>query len=468
MTLINDRFMLTNSSGYQLYHQLAKLLPIIDFHCHLEAKDIYENRPFDNITQLWLGGDHYKWRAMRANGIPERKITGDASAQEKFQAWAETVEASFGNPIYHWSHLELAHYFNITTPLNSKNWLSIMNECNKQLRHADFLPQALIRRSGVEIICTTDNPLDDLTYHRLLQQQGEFAIRVLPSFRPDDVFTTESQAFQQFISQLERIAQYRIESLSDFLAALEQRIDYFHLMGCRISDHGLQEIPYVKLNKPQQEALFHQRLTGKTLTDEEMRGWNSMMLIALAAKYKQRDWAMQIHFGALRNNNANQLARIGINSGFDSIGDQVCLAANLNALLNAMAEQNALPKTIIYNLNPAYNDVVASCLANFQTGEAGIKSPLQFGAGWWFNDTQRGMRNQLSTLADQGLLFHFIGMLTDSRSFVSYTRHDYFRRILCDLIGGWVERGEVPEDKDILASMIKGICVDNARRYFSF
>jgi D-glucuronate isomerase (EC 5.3.1.12) len=460
--------MINNASGKKLYSELAKALPIIDYHCHLDATAILENKPFTHISQLWLEGDHYKWRAMRANGIPEEKITGNASAEEKFEAWAQTVEASFGNPLYHWTHLELKYYFDIDETLNGKNWRDIMNRCNALLRGEDFLPQALIRRSNVEALCTTDGPLDDLQSHLLLAANDSFATLVLPTFRPDELFDTDPQRFLTFISRLAQKTAAPIASLEQFLAALESRIDFFHSAGCRISDHGPQALRYCETDAAARAALFRRRLAGEALTEDERQAWDSLIFVALARMYKQRDWAMQIHFGAIRNNNAPMLHKAGINSGFDSIGDQTHLAESLNALLNAMAENDGLPKTIVYNLNASYNDVVASTLANFQSGEEGVKSPLQFGSGWWFNDTRRGMVNQLNALADQGLLANFIGMLTDSRSFVSYTRHDYFRRILCDLIGGWVERGEVPNDEEILASMIRGICVDNARRYFRF
>lgn len=468
MPLINNSFMINSITGEKLYSELAKTLPIIDYHCHLDAKAIWENKPFADISQLWLEGDHYKWRAMRANGIPERKITGDACAEEKFEAWAQTVEASFGNPLYHWTHLELKHYFDIDDTLNSKNWREIMQRCNEQLHGSDFLPQALIRRSNVEALCTTDGPLDDLHFHLQLAANHDFSTLVLPTFRPDELFDTDPERFLTFVSRLAQKTETPIVSLEQFLAALELRIDFFHSAGCRISDHGPLAVRYCHIDATAQAVLFQRRLGGEVLTEDELQAWDSLIFVALARMYKQRNWAMQIHFGAIRNNNKHMFHKVGINCGFDSIGDQTHLAESLNALLNAMAENDGLPKTILYNLNAGYNDVVASTIANFQSGEEGVKSPLQFGSGWWFNDTRRGMVNQLNALADQGLLANFIGMLTDSRSFVSYTRHDYFRRILCDLLGGWVEKGEVPNDEEILATMIRGICVDNARRYFRF
>lgn len=468
MSFINDRFMITNEPGLKLYQQVAKHLPIIDYHCHLDAKEIYENKTFDNITQLWLAGDHYKWRAMRANGVSEALITGDASDEEKFQAWAQTVESCFGNPLYHWTHLELNFYFACDKMLDNHNWREVMETCNRRLQEDEFKPRALISRSGVEVICTTDSPLDSLHYHRLLANDNTLTFRVLPTFRPDEMFDENPATWLAFIAKLAELTDKQISSLDDFEAAIAQRIDFFHDAGCRISDHGPLEINYVPAEKAQVVSLFAKKLNGDTLSVNDHAILSSAMFILLAKQYKKRRWAMQIHFGAIRNNNSKMREALGINTGFDSINDQVNLASSLNRLLDAMAQQNALPKTILYNLNPIYNDIVATTVANFQSAEEGVKSPIQFGSGWWFNDTRRGMESQLNSLADQGLLMNFVGMLTDSRSLVSYTRHDYFRRILCNLIGGWVERGEVPDNKDILTRMIKNICHDNAENYFKF
>ncbi|MTH46086.1 glucuronate isomerase [Intestinirhabdus alba] len=468
MNFINDRFMINNEAGVRLYLEVAKDLPIVDYHCHLDAKEIYENRPFADISQLWLSGDHYKWRAMRANGIDERFITGDASPEEKFRAWAETVEAAFGNPLYHWTHLELNRYFDCNTLLDGQNWREVMNHCNRLLKEDDFKPRRLMERSGVEVICTTDGPLDTLEYHRLLQEDASFAVRVLPTFRPDEVFSESAAAFSRFIEQLGQLTGAAIGSFAQFTHAIGQRIAFFHQAGCRISDHGPVSVDYQAAEAAQIEALFSRKAAGNALSAEEEAQLNSAIFVMLAGHYRAKNWAMQIHFGAIRDNNSRMRQRVGINSGFDSIGDQSRLAASLNQLLDAMARADALPKTILYNLNASYNDVVASTIANFQSAEHGVKSPIQFGSGWWFNDTRRGMESQLNSLADQGLLMHFVGMLTDSRSFVSYPRHDYFRRILCNLIGGWVERGEVPNNQAILTTMIRNICYDNANRYFNF
>ena len=468
MDFINDRFMIDNEVGARLYQDVAKDLPIIDYHCHLEAKDIYENKRVEDITQLWLAGDHYKWRAMRANGIDERFITGDASAEEKFQAWAETVEAAFGNPLYHWTHLELSKYFDCNVNLDSQNWREVMDHCNRVIKQNNFKPRYLMEHSNVEAICTTDAPLDSLEYHRLLKQDKTFSIKVLPTFRPDDVFNENAIEFAHFITQLSHLTDVGIDSFGSFAEAIGKRIDWFHLNGCRISDHGPVSIDYQASEPEQVNDLFSRKAGGVLLTGAEEAQLNSAIFVMLAGHYKARDWAMQIHFGALRSNNSQMRQQLGINTGFDSINDQSSLASSLNQLLDAMAKANALPKTILYNLNAIYNDVVATTIANFQSAEYGVNSPMQFGSGWWFNDTRRGMENQLNSLADQGLLMHFIGMLTDSRSFVSYTRHDYFRRILCNLIGGWVEKGEMPNNQQILTRMIRNICHDNANNYFKF
>ncbi|WP_148250009.1 glucuronate isomerase [Raoultella terrigena] len=468
MALINERFMMSNDRGVSLYNDIAKDLPIIDYHCHLEARDIYENNAFANISELWLSGDHYKWRAMRANAIDERFITGDAAAEEKFQAWAETVESCFGNPLYHWTHLELQAYFDCDEALNRQSWRRIMNHCNARLRENAFTPRQLILRSNVETICTTDSPLDTLHYHKLLKSDDGFPVKVLPTFRPDGFFEENPQAFFIFMQQLAAIADVPIATLDDFERALANRVDYFHDAGCRISDHGLQALVWREVSRPEAARLFAQKLSGQELTAEELHGLNSAIFVLLAKHYRRCGWAMQIHFGAIRNNNSLMLEQSGINSGFDSIADQPALAGSLNQFLDGLSRRHALPKTIVYNLNAAYNDVVASAIANFQSAEHGVKSPIQFGSGWWFNDTRRGMESQLNTLADQGLLMNFIGMLTDSRSLISYPRHDYFRRILCNLIGGWVTRCEVHDDEVILTRMIKNICHDNAQAYFKF
>lgn len=381
MAFINDNFMIPSITGRKLYARVAKDLPVIDYHCHLLARDIYDNHHFTDITALWLEGDHYKWRAMRANAIPENKITGNASAEEKFEAWARTVEACPGNPLYHWTHLELNTYFQITEPLNSKNWREVMKTCNSQLQQSTFRPRELIMRSGVELLCTTDSPLDDLRYHKLLQDDVSFTPRVLPTFRPDELFEPDENIFYNFVLCLEEKAKQEINGLQQFQVALENRIIWFHKHGCRISDHGLHTLHFEPVTKKYFASLTAKRLARTTLTEHELICWQSAILIMLAAFYKKYDWAMQIHFGALRNNHSRHYRNTGINSGFDSITDQTRLAVSLNGLLNAIDQNSGLPRVILNNLNAAYNDVVATAAGNFQSGEDGIPSPVQFGAG---------------------------------------------------------------------------------------
>ncbi|AUH02028.1 glucuronate isomerase [Prodigiosinella confusarubida] len=467
MAFIGKDFILNNETARKLYHDVAEHQPIIDYHCHLDPKVIAEDRPFADITALWLAGDHYKWRAMRANGIPEEKITGNATAIEKFQAWAETVESCIGNPLYHWTHLELKFYFGITETLNSHNWKSVWEKCNELLRSPAFSPRGLIKKSNVETICTTDAPTDSLEYHDILRADKTFTTQVLPTFRPDEALDGHGDTFIQFIGRLEQLNNKTITHFQDFLDALDQRVAYFHQKGGRLSDHGLTKLEFMLSDEKEQEALFAKKRQGLALSHDDDARYKSAVLLSLAASYAKRDWAMQIHFGASRNNNSRMFKQLGANVGYDSICDQTDVASNINGLLDAMSRNDALPKVIFYNLDPTYNDVVASSLANFQAAGA-VKSRMQLGAGWWFNDTKRGMIRQLTALADHGLLVNFVGMLTDSRSFISYTRHEYFRRILCNLVGQWVTDGEIPDDNELLTRLIKNICYQNARDYFNF
>ncbi|WP_413728064.1 glucuronate isomerase [Sodalis sp. RH19] len=467
MAFIDRDFLLKSDCARELYHQVAALAPIIDYHCHLDPRVIAEDRPFANLTELWLAGDHYKWRAMRANGIPEEFITGNACAMEKFQAWAQTVEACVGNPLYHWTHLELKFYFGITEPLNGQNWRGVWDRVNPLLQQPSFSPRGLIRQSNVEVICTTDAPTDSLEYHQALRDDADFATRVLPTFRPDEALEADGDVFRRFIARLEQLNGAAIHRFDDYLAALDARVGYFHQHGGRLSDHGLTRIAYLPSTPMEQEALFQRKRAGDALAGDDQVRYQSAVLLALAGFYAKRGWTMQIHFGALRNANTRMFQQLGANVGYDSICDQSDIAPHLNRLFDAMAQRDALPTIIVYNLDPSLNDVVASTLANFQTG-GGVKSNMQFGAGWWFNDTRRGMIRQLTTLADHGLLMNFVGMLTDSRSFISYTRHDYFRRILCDLIGEWVTAGHIPADQALLEKLIGNICYQNAKVYFDF
>ncbi|MED4227530.1 glucuronate isomerase [Neobacillus cucumis] len=465
-SFIHDNFLLNNKFAVDLYHHYAKNMPIYDYHCHLSPKDIAENKKFNNITELWLSGDHYKWRALRAHGIEEYFITGDASDEEKFAAWAETVPFTIGNALYHWTHIELKRYFGVDELLNKDNWKKVYHRCNELLHQDEYSVQGLIKSSNLKVICTTDDPTDDLYYHDQIKQQKDFNVKVLPTFRPDKGLEINKETFVDFVNQLEEITNKTLTDFEDYIEALEERVQYFHDKGSRLADHGLSEIPFAYFEKNELDPIFKAGRKGERVSKEDEIKFKSALFIFLAKCYKKRNWAMQIHFGAIRNNNVKMYRRLGPDAGFDSISDQGEVAAPLNALLNALDSEDCLPRTIIYNLNPIYNDLIGSTIQNFQT-EAGIAGKIQFGSGWWFNDTKPGMIRQLSSLADQALLSHFIGMLTDSRSFISYSRHEYFRRVLCNLIGTWVEEGEVPNDPTLLQNLIENICYNNARNYFS-
>lgn len=405
---IHDDFMLKNEIAKMLYHEFAKDLPIIDYHCHLSPKMIAENHQFKNATELFLGGDHYKWRLMRSNGIGEAYITGDANDYDKWLAFAKTVPYMLGNPMYHWTHLELMRYFGIRETLSEKTAKTVWDRVNECLSKEDFRTQGLIKRSNVAVICTTDNPYDDLEYHKQLK---DFDTKVLPTFRPD--------------------------LNNDLRADITERMDYFHENGCRLSDHSLD-----------------------TMNDDIIE-----KLVFLGAEYAKRGWTMQLHIGAMRNNNTKMFEMLGADTGFDSIND-FRVAEGISKLLDALEQQDMLPKTILYTLNPKDNYVLGSMIGDFQ--KAPIPGKIQFGSGWWFNDQRDGMESQMKALANLGLLSRFVGMLTDSRSFVSYPRHEYFRRILCNLIGKWVEEGEYPADYEMLKELVEGICYKNAKTYFDF
>jgi glucuronate isomerase len=463
---IHENFLLNNKTAVELYHKYAENMPIYDYHCHLSPKDIAENRKFNNITELWLEGDHYKWRALRAHGIDEKYITGDGDPKDKFAAWAKTVPYTLGNALYHWTHIELKKYFGIEELLNEESCDKIWNRCNELLQQDDYSVQEIIKRSNVKVICTTDDPTDDLHYHEQIANLPDFTVKVLPTFRPDKGLEINKDTFIPFVKQLEEVTNQSFSSFEEYVQALEGRVQYFHEKGCRVSDHGLSEIPYAKFEHNELDAIFQAGRNGEAVSSEDEKKFKTAILMVLAKAYKERDWAMQIHFGAIRNNNSRMFKKLGPDAGFDSISDQGEVAAPLNALLDAFELAESLPKTILYNLNPVYNELIGTTIQNFQA-ESGIAGKIQFGSGWWFNDTKPGMLRQLTALADQGLLMHFVGMLTDSRSFISYSRHEYFRRILCNLIGTWVEDGEIPNDPALLQMMVENICYNNAKNYFS-
>lgn len=462
MTFIHEDFMLQNETAKTLYHQIAKDLPIIDYHCHLDPKEIAEDHAFEDITELWLAGDHYKWRAMRANGVSEELITGSGSSKEKFKAWAETAEMALGNPLFHWTQLELKEYFGIEELLGSDNWETIYDEANRQLKEDDMTAQSLITKSNVEFIGTTDTPFDSLEYHKQIADKEAFDVKVAPSFRPDELYDLSAED----VSRLEELTGKQAADYGTFLEIIEDRIDHFDRHGALISDHGITELLYEEASDEDIERIFISFKAGESVSDTDKAKWMTRLLIDLGQLYHDRGWIMQIHFGAIRNTNTRLFEQVGANVGVDSIFDQSKVAGHLNRLLDAMDKEGKLPKTIVYNLNPEHNHIVASAVANFQSNEEGIKGKVQFGAGWWFNDTEQGMVRQMETLADHGLLMHFVGMLTDSRSFVSYPRHDYFRRIFCNFVGEQVESGKFPDKPALLKQLVENVCYKNAKRYF--
>ncbi len=460
---MDNNFLLETETAKKLYHDYAKGMPIFDYHCHLSAKEISENKKYKNMTEIWLSGDHYKWRAMRSYGINEEFITGNKSDKEKFIMWAEVLSSAIGNPLYHWSHLELQRYFEIQEVLNFNNSEILWEKCNSLLEKEEFSVKELIKKSNVKCICTTDDPIDNLEYHKKIKEDKNFNTKVLPTFRPDRAVNIEKEEFLMYITEFEKVVGYNIDSYKKLQKALIERIDYFHEVGCRISDHGLDTAQYLEGTEYELNLILGKGLSKKSLNEKEIKIYKGQLINFLGKEYSKRKWTMQLHMGALRNNSKRMFELLGADTGFDSIGDLNC-AQDLSKLLNSLDCTNELPKTILYSLNPKDNYVLATMIGNFQGG--GIPSKIQFGSGWWFNDQRDGMELQLKTLGNLGILSKFVGMLTDSRSFLSFTRHEYFRRILCNLIGNWVENGEFPEDYEALEKIIKGICFDNAENYF--
>ena len=461
---MDENFLLNNKTAIMLYHEYAAGMPIYDFHCHLNPKEIAENKKYQNISELWLGGDHYKWRAMRSNGISERYITGDASPKEKFIKWAETIPNCIGNPLYHWTHLELKRYFGIDKLLSPETAEEIWEKCNQALQKDEFSARGLIQRSNVELICTTDDPVDSLEYHMAIAKDSSFKVKVLPTFRPDKSFNIENLGFGEWIGNLSKVVGFEVNSFDALKKALQQRVDFFHKNGCRVSDHGFDAIVYGVGSEEEADAILQKALAGKALTETEVIKYKTQVLVFLGRQYSRLGWVMQLHIGASRNNNQRMMKALGPDTGFDAIDDKI-FAEALAKFLNQLETTNELPKTILYTLNPNYNEIFGSIMGCFQGDTAPGK--IQFGSGWWFNDQKDGMLRQMTALANFGLLSKFVGMLTDSRSFISYTRHEYFRRILCNLVGEWVENGEAPNDKKLLGKMIQDICYNNASHYFN-
>ena len=460
---MDEQFLLKTETAQKLYHEYAKDMPIIDYHCHLSAKEIAEDKVFANLHEIWLEGDHYKWRALRANGVEERFITGDATDKEKFDKWAATVPYTLGNPLFHWTSLELRRYFGLEKQLSKETADEIWEHCNKLLQTKEFTARSLIQKSNVQVICTTDDPIDDLQYHKSIQMDDSFPVKVLPTFRPDGALGIELDTFSEWVQKLEKASGQTVYTFSDFLSGLHKRVAFFHEAGCRLSDHGLDSSFYKEFQQTDIEIIFQKGLNNSPLSEEEVVQFKTATMIELGKMYAQKGWAMQLHIGAIRNNNKRMLRVAGPNTGFDSIND-FSYASDLSNLLNALDYTDELPKTIIYNLNPRDNYMVGTMVGNFQ---GNVPGKIQFGTAWWFGDQRDGMLEQLKVLSNTGLLARFIGMLTDSRSFLSYIRHEYFRRILCDLIGDWVETGEYPPDFELLEKIIKDICYNNVQNYLS-
>lgn len=462
---MDEDFLLSTETAKKLYHDYAKKMPIIDYHCHINPKEIYEDRKFENITQVWLGGDHYKWRQMRSNGVEERYITGDASDREKFQKWAETLEMAIGNPLYHWSHLELQRYFGYEGYLNGETAEEVWNLCNEKLRQDDMTARNLIRQSNVTLLCTTDDPIDSLEWHKKLAEDDSFEVQVLPAWRPDRAMYLEKPDYIDYLEKLSEVSGIQIQNFKDLIQALKKRMDFFEQMGCCISDHGLAYVMYEPATEEETEAIFTKRLSGGMPTAIEEAKFKTTFLTALGREYHKKNWVMQLHYGVKRDNSKRVFHKLGADVGIDCISNETP-SAQLADFLNALDVTDELPKTIIYSLNPPDNAAIGTIIGCFQNASAIGK--IQQGSAWWFNDHKTGMTEQMTSLANLGLLGNFIGMLTDSRSFLSYTRHEYFRRIMCDLIGGWVENGEYPADYRALEKIVKGISYNNAVRYFGF
>lgn len=461
---MDENFLLHTKTAQRLYHEYAEDMPIFDYHCHLPPNEISENKSFKNLTDIWLKGDHYKWRAMRTNGIDEKYITGDTDAREKFRAWAETVPYTIGNPLYHWTHLELQRYFGIYKLLNTETADEIYNRAADLLNTEDFTVKQLLRKSRVKVVCTTDDPASTLEFHRKIKEDSSFNVKVLPTFRPDKALNFENtESLNGYLDALSKVSDIEIVNFTTYIEALKIRHSFFHEAGCRISDHALTLPVFRTADTDTTARLFSLVRSGKNLTPEEVQVLKTASLLELGSMNNEKNWTMQLHFGALRNNNTKMLRSIGTDTGFDSIADGE-IARPLSRFLDALNSSGNLPKTIIYVLNPGDNYLIGTMIGNFQDGT--IPGKIQFGSGWWFNDQKDGMENQMKSLANLGLLSRFVGMLTDSRSFLSYPRHEYFRRILCNMIGNWVENGEAPEDYTLLGRMVQDISFNNAAEYF--
>ncbi len=458
-------FILSTKTAAKLFHEYAEDVPILDYHCHINPEEIAHDRKFDNITQVWLGGDHYKWRFMRSCGVEEKYITGDASDHDKFIAWATVLGKAVGNPLYHWSHLELQRYFGYDGILNADTAESVWKLCNKKLKSPKMSVRNIIKQSNVTLICTTDDPVDALNFHDEIREDKTFKVQVLPAWRPDKAMNIEKPAYIDYLSKLSGVSGVKITSFESLIEALKARLDFFAGKGCCVSDHALEYVMYNPATPTEIEEIFKKRLNGTLPSKEEELKFKTEFMLAMGREYCKRNWVMQLHYGCKRDNNTRMFDRLGPDTGYDCINTETS-SVGLADFLNALEKENALPKTILYSLNPADNESIGTVLGCFQDSSAVAK--IQQGSAWWFNDNKIGMENQIKSLANLGNLSGFVGMLTDSRSFLSYTRHEYFRRILCNVLGEWVENGEFPEDYKTLETIVKDISYNNAVRYFGF
>lgn len=463
-SFLDQNFLLSNDTAIHLYHKYASQLPVLDYHCHINPKEIAEDRRFENITQVWLGGDHYKWRLLRANGVDEYYITGEAPDQEKFDKWADTISKCIGNPLYHWSHLELQRYFDYHGVLNKNTAQEVWELCNKKLAEPSMSARNIIRMSNVTHICTTDDPIDSLEWHAMLAEDPSFETKVLPTWRPDRAMNLEKEDYLSYLTRLSEITMIKIDSFQALMQALKLRLEHFHKLGCKISDHGLDYIMYAPASAETIEEIMQKRLAGQSLTPQETLQFKTAFLMEMGKAYYDLDLAMQLHYGVKRNNNTTMFHKIGADTGYDCINNYTS-SDQLTDFLNALCSQDKLPRTIIYSLNPIDNAAIDTIIGCFQDGS--VKNKIQHGSAWWFNDHKTGMTEQLTSLANIGFLAGFVGMLTDSRSFLSYPRHEYFRRILCNLLGTWVENGEYPADYDTLVEIVENISYYNALNYFN-
>lgn len=461
---MDQDFLLTTDTAKKLYHEYAAVMPVLDYHCHIVPREIYEDRKFDNITQVWLGADHYKWRQMRSNGVEEKYITGDASDREKFQKWAETLEMAIGNPLYHWSHLELQRYFGYEGYLNADTAEEVWNLCNEKLQNG-LSARKLIEMSNVTLVCTTDDPIDTLEWHQKIKADETFDVQVLPAWRPERAMNVDKADYLEYLQKLGEVSGVEVKDFATLIEALKNRLDYFAENGCTISDHSLEYVMYAPATGQEVESIFAKRLSGQMLDKNEKKCFETAFMLALGKEYAKRNWVMQLHFGVKRDNNQKLYQELGADAGIDCISNHTP-SDQMADFLNGLAISNSLPKTILYSLNPIDNAAIGTIIGCFQ--DSSTVGKIQQGSAWWFNDNKTGMIEQMTSLANLGLLGNFIGMLTDSRSFLSYTRHEYFRRILCELIGGWVENGEYPADYKALEKIVKGISYNNAVAYFGF